>query len=75
MEFDRELDVTGLNCPLPILRAKKTLSEMIRGQILKVRATDPGSQRDFKMFAEQTGNALLKQNQEASVFEYWLRRK
>lgn len=75
MEFNRELDVTGLNCPLPILRAKKTLSEMASGQILKIRATDPGSQRDFRMFAEQTGNALLKQDQEEAVFVYWLRRK
>jgi len=75
MEFNQELDVTGLNCPLPILRTKKTLAEMKSGQILKVRATDPGSQRDFKMFAEQTGNMLLKQDQEDAVFEYWLRRK
>lgn len=75
MEFNRELDVTGLNCPQPILRAKKALAEMESGQILKIRATDPGSQRDFQMFSEQTGNRLLKQDRKDAVFEYWLRRK
>ena len=57
---DREVDARGLNCPLPILRAKKALSELTSGQVLKVVATDPGSQRDFQAFAKQTGNELLQ---------------
>lgn len=75
MNFDRELDVKGLNCPLPILRTKKTLAEMESGQILRVHATDPGSQKDFAAFAKQTGNTLLEQNVVANVFEYFLQRK
>ena len=57
--FDQELDARGLNCPLPILRAKKTLNAMSGGQILKIMATDPGSVKDFEAFAKQTGNELL----------------
>ena len=57
--FDQELDARGLNCPLPILRAKKTLNAMTGGQILKIMATDPGSVKDFEAFAKQTGNELL----------------
>ena len=60
MEFDNELDATGLNCPLPILRAKKALAGMSAGQTLKVLATDPGSVKDFEAFARQTGNELLQ---------------
>ena len=59
MHFDKELDVRGLVCPLPILRTKKSLSEMITGQVLKIAATDPGAVIDFLVFAEQTGNELL----------------
>ena len=58
---DREVDARGLNCPLPILKAKKALADMDSGQVLKVRATDPGSLRDFQAFSRQTGNALLAQ--------------
>ena len=57
--FDRELDVRGLNCPLPILRAKKALGDLTTGQVLKVVATDPGSVKDFEAFCKQTGNELL----------------
>jgi tRNA 2-thiouridine synthesizing protein A len=57
--FDRELDVRGLNCPLPILRAKKALGDLTAGQVLKVIATDPGSVKDFEAFCKQTGNELL----------------
>lgn len=57
--FDRELDVRGLNCPLPILRAKKVLGDLTAGQVLKVMATDPGSVKDFQAFCKQTGNELL----------------
>ncbi|MEO8299195.1 MAG: sulfurtransferase TusA family protein [Burkholderiales bacterium] len=76
MDIDKELDTRGLNCPLPILKAKKALTDMATGQLLKVVATDPGSVRDFQAFARQTGNALVEQqtlpNQE---FVHVLRRK
>ncbi|MCG2578358.1 sulfurtransferase TusA family protein [Dechloromonas sp. XY25] len=75
MEFDRDLDVKGLNCPLPILRTKKTLAEMDSGQILRVVATDPGSLKDFPAFAKQTGNELLEHKEENRVFEFFLKRK
>lgn len=58
-EITKEIDVKGLNCPLPILRAKKALSELESGQILKVTATDPSSVKDFAAFCKQTGNALI----------------
>jgi tRNA 2-thiouridine synthesizing protein A len=61
MTADRELDARGLNCPLPILKAKKALAEMLSGQTLKVVATDSGSVRDFQAFAKQTGNQLVHQ--------------
>jgi tRNA 2-thiouridine synthesizing protein A len=75
MQHDRELDVKGLNCPLPILRTKKTLAEMQSGQILRVLATDPGSVKDFQAFARQTGNELVGSGQTDDVFEYLLKRK
>lgn len=75
MEFDRDLDVKGLNCPLPILRTKKALADMESGQILRVLATDPGAQKDFPAFARQTGNELLEQKEEDKVFEFYLKRK
>lgn len=76
MDFDREVDARGLNCPLPILRAKKALAEMSAGQVLRVLATDPGSVKDFQAFARQTGNELLKQAQTVDeTFEFFLRRK
>ncbi len=61
MQIDKELDTRGLNCPLPILKAKKTLAEMSSGQLLKVMSTDAGSVRDFQAFAKQTGNLLVLQ--------------
>ncbi|TNF51080.1 MAG: sulfurtransferase TusA family protein [Burkholderiales bacterium] len=61
MNADKELDARGLNCPLPILKAKKALADMLSGQTLKVIATDAGSVRDFQAFAKQTGNELLDQ--------------
>ncbi len=75
MDFDRELDVKGLNCPLPILRTKKALAEMVTGQVLKVLATDPGALKDFPAFAKQTGNELVEQKEENQVFEFYLKRK
>ncbi|MFV0664403.1 sulfurtransferase TusA family protein [Denitromonas sp.] len=76
MNFDKEVDASGLSCPLPILRAKKALAEMDAGQVLRVRATDPGSVKDFEAFARQTGNELLKSETVGeSAFEFFLRRK
>ena len=75
MEFDRELDVKGLNCPLPILRTKKALAEMDSGEVLHVLATDPGSLKDFPAFAKQTGNDLVEQKEVNRVYEFYLKRK
>ncbi len=75
MHTDRELDTRGLNCPLPILKAKKALSEMSSGQTLKVVATDAGSVRDFVAFAKQTGNELLEQLTEGKDYIHVLKRK
>lgn len=76
MDFDKEVDARGLNCPLPILRAKKALAEMQPGQVLHVLATDPGSSKDFAAFARQTGNELVSQTDlPDNAFEFFLRRK
>ncbi|WP_297363816.1 sulfurtransferase TusA family protein [Thauera sp.] len=76
MRYDKEVDARGLNCPLPILRAKKMLAEMQSGQIVHVLATDPGSIKDFQAFARQTGNELLGQGETADkAYEFFLRRK
>jgi TusA-related sulfurtransferase len=75
MQADKEIDTKGLNCPLPILRAKKALAEMVTGQTLKVVATDPGSMRDFVAFAKQTGNELVEQEATGDEFIHVLRRR
>ena len=72
--FDQELDARGLNCPLPILRAKKTLNTMSGGQILKIMATDPGSVKDFEAFAKQTGNELLDSSELEGEFHFTLKK-
>ena len=72
--FDQELDARGLNCPLPILRAKKTLNAMTGGQILKIMATDPGSVKDFEAFAKQTGNELLDSSEVGGEFHFRLKK-
>ena len=72
--FDQELDARGLNCPLPILRAKKTLNAMSGGQILKIMATDPGSVKDFEAFAKQTGNELLNSSELDGEFHFMLKK-
>ena len=71
----KELDTRGLNCPLPILKAKKALADMRSGEVLKVIATDPGSTRDFQAFARQTGNELVAQESSADEFIHFLRRR
>ena len=72
---DKELDARGLNCPLPILRTKKSLADMASGQILKILATDPGAVRDFQAFSKQTGNQLLEHAQADGVYTFYMRKK
>jgi TusA-related sulfurtransferase len=75
MDVQREIDTRGLNCPLPILKAKKALAEMNSGELLRVVATDPGSMRDFQAFARQTGNELVEQETAGAEFIHILRRR
>ncbi|MBP6252535.1 MAG: sulfurtransferase TusA family protein [Rubrivivax sp.] len=75
MQADKEIDTRGLNCPLPILKAKKALAEMVSGETLRVVSTDPGSMRDFKAFARQTGNELLDQQTLGNDFVHILKRR
>ena len=75
MQVDKEIDTRGLNCPLPILKAKKALSDMSTGQTLKVVSTDQGSIRDFQAFARQTGNELVEQETVNNEFVHVLRRR
>ena len=75
MEYQKELDARGLNCPLPILKAKKALAEIATGEVLRIVATDSGSVRDFQAFAKQTGNALLSHTQNGLEFTFLMRRK
>ncbi len=75
MDFQKELDTRGLNCPLPILKAKKALADMRSGEVLKVVATDPGSMRDFQAFARQTGNELVEQTSAGDEYVHYLRRR
>ncbi len=73
-EYDLELDTSGLNCPLPILRAKKALAGMSSGQVLHVIATDPGSVKDFEAFSKQTGNELLESREEGGRFYFKMKK-
>ena len=75
MDFDKELDARGLKCPLPILRTKKSLNDMVSGQILRVIATDPGSVKDFQAFSRQTGNELLSAETATNEFVFFMKKK
>ena len=75
MQVNKEIDTRGLNCPLPILKAKKALNEMHSGELLRVVATDAGSVRDFQAFARQTGNDLVDQQTVGDEFIHILRRR
>jgi tRNA 2-thiouridine synthesizing protein A len=75
LEPDKELDARGLNCPLPILRTKKSLVDMTSGQILKILATDSGAVKDFQAFSKQTGNELLEHAESGGVFTFFMRKK
>ncbi len=74
LEINRELDATNLRCPLPLLKAKKALNEMQANEVLKVLATDPGSERDFKVFAEQSSNEMLECKRAGEVYIYLIRK-
>lgn len=75
IQIDKEVDATGLTCPLPILRAKKALAEMQSGEVLKITATDSGSSTDFPVFAKQTGNDLLAQEKVGDAFIFYFKRR
>ena len=75
MQFDKELDARGLNCPLPILRTKKALTDMTPGQVLKILATDPGSVKDFQAFSRQTGNELLSSDAVDKEFIFFMKKR
>ena len=75
IHFQKDLDARGLNCPLPILKAKKALAELASGEVLRITATDTGSVRDFQAFAKQTGNALLHHSHSNGEFVFLMRRK
>ena len=75
MDIHQEIDTRGLNCPLPILKAKKALASMLSGQLLKVVATDTGSLKDFQAFAKQTGNELVQQETVGAEYIHILRRR
>jgi tRNA 2-thiouridine synthesizing protein A len=74
MNFDKELDARGLNCPLPILKTKKMLAEITSGQVLKVVSTDPGSVKDMQAFARQTGNELVASNESSGEYIFFMRK-
>lgn len=74
MEFDKEVDARNLNCPLPILRCKKGLSDMQAEQTLKIMATDPGSVKDFNAFCKQTGHELVQMDEADSVFTFYIKK-
>lgn len=71
---DAELDASGLSCPLPLLKAKLELNRLPSGAVLKVTATDAGSQRDIRAFARLAGHELLREEAEGGCFRYWLRK-
>lgn len=75
MDFSKELDARGLNCPLPILKTKKALNELASGQVLKVVSTDAGSVKDMEAFAKQTGNELLGSKDEGKEYVFFIKKK
>ncbi len=75
MNFQKELDARGLNCPLPILKTKKSLADMASGEVLKVVSTDCGSVKDMQAFAKQTGNELLEQSEANGEYTFFMKKK
>ena len=74
IQADHELDLSGLNCPMPLLKTKQALNKLESGKIILVHATDPGSERDFQVFSTQSGIALLHMENHDGVFHYWLQK-
>ena len=74
MDIDQKLDASGLTCPLPLLKAKQALNALPSGQVLEVVCTDPGSVRDFEVFANQSGNELLRQEDDNGQYTHWLKK-
>jgi len=74
-DFDQELDACGLNCPLPILRAKKALASLDSGQVLRIITTDPGAIKDFEAFSKQTGNELLETTEDGDKYQFLIKKK
>jgi tRNA 2-thiouridine synthesizing protein A len=75
MNFDKELDVKGLNCPMPIMKAKRALGEIAAGTVLKIVATDPDTKKDFIAFSKQTGNEIVSTSEGGGEFIYYLKKK
>jgi len=75
MNFDKELNCRGMNCPLPVLKTKKAIDELKTGQVLKMIATDPGSVNDMTAWSKRTGNELVSQEQAGADFVFYLRKK
>ena len=75
MNFDKEFDASGLNCPLPIIKTKKSLTDMASGQVLKVVATDCGAVKDMQAFADQTGNTLLSTDEQGGAYIFFMKKK
>jgi len=75
MDYNKELDARGLNCPLPILKTKKALGELTAGQVLKVISTDAGSVKDMEAFAKQTGNELLESAEAGGEYTFFIKKK
>ena len=75
VNFDKELDARGLNCPLPILKSKKSLTDMSSGQVLKIVSTDSGSVKDMQAFCKQTGHELLSSAEDSKLYVFFVRKK
>jgi tRNA 2-thiouridine synthesizing protein A len=74
MEFDKEIDTSGLSCPLPVIKAKKALKAMEIGQVLKVLTTDPGSKKDMPAWARMTGQEILGDEEDGKLFTFYVKR-
>ena len=74
MEFDKEVDTSGLSCPLPVIKAKKALKEMEIGQVLKVLSTDPGSKKDIPAWSRMTGQEVLGEEEDGKLFTFYVKR-
>lgn len=75
MHFDKEFDASGMSCPLPIVKTKKSLTDMASGQVLRVIATDCGAVKDMQAFADQTGNTLLSNTEEGGKYIFFMQKK